>query len=57
MRTIKINTKKIRYSKPSVERIKLDNEITIMMSSLPPDPPGSIQPEHFSINPFKLPEF
>jgi hypothetical protein len=57
MKTIKTNSKKREYSKPSVERIKLDNEITIMMASLPPDPPGSIQPEHFNINPFKLPKF
>jgi hypothetical protein len=52
----KNNSKKSVYSKPTVERIKLDKEISIMMSSLPPDPPGSIPPEHFNINPFKLPE-
>jgi hypothetical protein len=50
----KTNAKKRVYSKPSVERIKLDKEICIMMASLPPDPGGSVEPEHFSINPFKM---
>jgi hypothetical protein len=45
-----------RYVKPQVERIILDNEISMVMQSPPPgDPDGMIQPEHFSINPFKLP--
>ena len=43
------------YSKPQIERIKLDNEISMVMMSPPGDPPsGSINPDHFSINPFKL---
>jgi hypothetical protein len=57
MKTIKKskNIKKRTYSKPQVERIKLDNEISMVMMSPPPDPDGSIQPEHFSGNPFKMP--
>jgi hypothetical protein len=57
MKTIKKskNIKKRTYSKPQVERIKLDNEISMVMMSPPLDPDGSIQPEHFSVNPFKMP--
>jgi secreted Zn-dependent insulinase-like peptidase len=57
MKTIKItkNIKKRTYSKPQIERIKLDNEISMVMMSPPGDPDGSIQTEHFSINPFKMP--
>jgi secreted Zn-dependent insulinase-like peptidase len=51
------NIKKRTYSKPQIERIKLDNEISMVMMSPPGDPNGSIQPEHFSINPFKIPKF
>ena len=48
--------KKRKYSKPQIERIKLDNEISMVMMSGPPvDPEGSIQTEHFSFNPFKMP--
>ena len=51
---------KRNYVKPEIERIKLDNEISIFMdsggSTPPDDPSGSMQPEHFSINPFKLPK-
>jgi hypothetical protein len=44
------------YIKPEVIRIELDNNISMVMQSSPPgDPNGMIQPEHFSINPFKLP--
>jgi len=42
------------YARPQIERIKLDNEISVFMVSEPPGDPGeSIQPEHFSFNPFK----
>ncbi|MFA5781194.1 MAG: hypothetical protein WC868_02875 [Bacteroidales bacterium] len=52
-----INKKQKRnYAKPQIERIKLDNEISVFMASEPNppgDPTGSIQPDNFSINPFK----
>jgi len=50
--------KKHTYSKPKIERIKLDNEISIFMVSVLPSgdsPNESIQSEHFSENPFKMP--
>ena len=56
MKTI-YKKQKRNYAKPQIDRIKLDNEISIFMASNPtppPDPTGSIQLEHFSINPFKL---
>ena len=50
-----IRNGKRTYVKPRIERIVLDNEISmVMQSDAPPDPGGSLQPEHFSINPFKL---
>lgn len=50
------NGRKRIYVKPQIMRIILDNEISMVMQSAPPgDPGGSLQPEHFSINPFKLP--
>ena len=54
MKTIK--KQKRSYAKPKIERIKLDNEISIFMTSTPtppPDPVQSVQPD-FSINPFKM---
>ncbi len=49
-------TQKRKYVKPHVERIIIDNQISMVMQSTPPgDPGGSMHPEHFSINPFKLP--
>ena len=65
MNTVKKNKDKMpykkqkrNYAKPRIERIKLDTEISIFMTSGSPTPPndpnGSMQPEHFSINPFKL---
>lgn len=50
----KNNSKRRNYSKPSVKRIRLDNEISMVMMSPPPDPRESIQPDHFSVNPFKI---
>lgn len=45
------------YTKPDFTRIDLDHEISMVMLSDPPsDPDGSIQPNHFSMNPFKLPK-
>jgi hypothetical protein len=55
MKTINKNQKR-NYTKPQINRIKLDNEISVFMVSSPTppgDPPMSIQPD-FSINPFKI---
>ena len=46
------------YTKPKIECVKLDNEISMVMMSAPPaDPDGSLQPDNFSINPFKMMKF
>ena len=51
----KTENEKRNYKQPQICRIKLDKEISLVMQSeAPPDPGGSLQPEHFSINPFKL---
>ena len=51
----KASNKKRNYSQPHINLIKLDKDISLVMQSdAPPDPGGSLQPEHFSINPFKL---
>ena len=51
----KIGSKKRFYQQPTICIIKLDKDISLVMQSdAPPDPGGSLQPEHFSINPFKL---
>ncbi len=52
----KTATNKRKYVQPRINSVKLDKEISLVMqSSAPDDPPdGSLQPEHFSINPFKL---
>ena len=47
-------TPKRVYTKPLVECIKLDNEISMVMMSPPLDPVGFVQPEHFDNNPFKM---
>ena len=53
--TEKKNNSKRVYQKPMIDQIALDNEISMVMLSIPPaDPDGSIQPDRFSMNPFKL---
>jgi len=45
------------YSSPQIERIKLDNEISLVLSSLEaPGDPGdaSLTPDYFNNDPFKL---
>jgi len=49
---------KRNYTKPVIDKIILDNEILIFMASSgtpPGDPETTVNTEHFSINPFKLP--
>jgi hypothetical protein len=61
MKTIHKEQKR-NYIKPVIERIRLDNEISMIMMSPPPDPSAPEGPEgpglpflseHFSMNPFK----
>lgn len=44
------------YNAPHIVRIKLDNEISLALESLPPDAPGESYlkaPEYFNNNPYK----
>jgi hypothetical protein len=50
-----IPKQKRKYSKPSLKKIKLDKEISLVMMSNPPDnPDGSVNPLSFTDNPFKF---
>jgi len=49
----KKNVKRI-YSKPRLEIVKIDNEITIFMMSNPPDPEGMNMNTPLDSNPFKI---
>jgi hypothetical protein len=45
-----------QYIAPQVERIELDNEISLQLESTPPKAPGEANmntPEHFNNEPFK----
>lgn len=47
---------KLTYSKPSIVKIKLDNEISLALeSALPPGDPGTVAmtPDYFNNDPFK----
>ena len=53
-----INNKKVQkrtYSNPQIERIKLDNEISLILESsdAPGDPEASLTNEYFNNDPFK----
>jgi hypothetical protein len=44
------------FHTPKIERVKLDNEISLALESVPPVGPDeitSIVPEHFNHDPFK----
>jgi len=53
--TTKNNVTKRTYSSPQIERITLDNEISLTLDSTTPDTePGHAQaPEYFNNDPFK----
>ena len=51
-----IKTKEQTYTAPQVERMELDNEITLQLESTPPKAPGEAHiqaPEYFNNDPFK----
>jgi len=53
MKTISV---KNTYSAPIIERVQLDNEISLVLESVKPDPsePGIVKvSEHFNNDPFK----
>jgi hypothetical protein len=51
-----LQTRRI-YSKPEINNIKLDNEISLVLESTPPVPPVyeniSLTTDYFNNNPFK----
>ena len=54
----KINDTLVAYNAPNVERIELDNEISLQLESsvTPPKAPGEsnlVAPEYFNNDPFK----
>lgn len=53
---VAVRKKKRKYSKPEITVVKIDNQISLVMMSANPggDPDESIQPDHFSFNPFKI---
>lgn len=55
MKTNIETTEKKSYSPPQIERIQLDNEISLVLESTSPDgePLWSKAPEHFNNDPFK----
>lgn len=48
-----------RYVKPRLEKVIIDNNISLVMASdPPPNPPeDSVNPDHFNFNPFKMLKF
>lgn len=54
------STNKRKYNRPEITEIKLDNEISMVMTSAGPyDDPDeiSVKPDHFNLNPFKMLKF
>lgn len=55
MNTLDKSKSKNRYSSPTIELVKLDNEISLALESLPPlDPQALIMPDSFNSDPFFL---
>jgi len=56
MRTSNDNILKKLYFQPKIELVKLDNEISLALESIPPGGPGEVNnnlaPVHFNNNPF-----
>ena len=55
MMTTHIETK-IKYNTPVIERIKLDNEISLALESTPPSGPGEasvVTTDYFNNDPFR----
>ena len=56
MKTTRDVYRKLTYFSPQIERIKLDNEISLALESTPPLGPGETMnsvPEYFNNDPFK----
>ncbi|MEI8273463.1 MAG: hypothetical protein WCG08_12640 [Paludibacter sp.] len=56
MNTTNKSTEKRNYSTPLIERVILDNEISLQLESTPPPAPGETHlqtPEYLNNDPFK----
>jgi len=56
MKTKERMTNKRIYLNPTIELIKLDNEISLALQSIPPEGPdegASLAPEYMKTNPFR----
>lgn len=56
MKTSERMTEKRMYLNPTIELLKLDNEISLALQSTPPEGPGegaSLTPEYLNNDPFK----
>jgi hypothetical protein len=52
-----LNKENRLYISPVIERVELDNEISLALESTPPDGPGEssvIAPEYFNNDPFRI---
>jgi hypothetical protein len=57
MKTTEKNTEKRMYSDPTIELIRLDNEISLVLQSEPPLGPGEgalLAPEYMNNDPFRM---
>lgn len=57
MKTYTIKKEKNTYSSPRIERILIDNEISLVLASDPPSDEGNNNlntPEYFNNDPFKV---
>jgi len=56
MKTLNVNTRKRRYELPTINKIILDNSISLALESAPPAGPGEVLnsvPTYINNNPFK----
>lgn len=52
-----METVKYNYTSPAIERVELDNDISLALESAPPGGPGetvNVAPHYFNGNPFKV---
>ena len=53
---MKKNNNKLEYTQPFIKRIKIDNEISLVLESTPPSGPresSRVHPEYFNNDPYK----
>ncbi len=56
MKKVNRNIQKSPYSSPQIKQVKLDNEISLILESAPPEGPDEVsnfKPEYFNNDPFK----